>query len=66
MQGDCAIANEELKAILLLNVTLAIKLQARAGCCFEAQWKWIEQLRFKGDTIEFTASKAESSVVSLT
>lgn len=47
VKGDCAIANEQLKAILLLNVTFASKLQARGRWCFGAWQKWVERLSLK-------------------
>lgn len=37
MQGDCVVANEQLKAILLLNVTLDSQRNARDRCSFAAQ-----------------------------
>lgn len=47
MQGDCVVANEQLKAILLLNVTLDSKRQARDRCCFGAQKQLFECFIFK-------------------
>lgn len=38
VQGDCVVANEQLKAILFLNLTLDSEWKARDRCSFGAQW----------------------------
>lgn len=63
VQGDYVVANEQLKAILLLNVTLDSKWQARDRCCFGAQQQLTECLIFERDTVWFTASKAGSHLL---